>query len=81
MKKLLLIALLIAGCDIFKEVKDDICVLKDNNSNKYDCYPQTDESQCISDSINKELALTYHGNNFDGCQDWCNKNEVECNSW
>jgi len=86
MEKLLLIALLIVGCDLYKKVmglgqesKEGICVLKDENSNKYQCHPQTEESQCISDSINGGFVLTYWGNNFDCCQDWCNENEVECN--
>ena len=71
----LTILLLIAGCALFKE---EICVLKDDNSNKFDCYPQIDESQCISDSENKGFALIYQGKYYENCQDWCNNNDVEC---
>ena len=79
----LIILLLIIGCDNdiiqigFK--KEEICVLKDDDSNKFDCYPQIDESLCKSDAQNKGFALIYHGDKYEDCQDWCNKNEVECN--
>ena len=71
----LIILLLIVGCGIFEE---EICVLKDDSSNKFDCYPQTDESQCISNSQNKEFVLLYQGDKYEDCQDWCNKNGVDC---
>jgi len=70
MKKLLLIALLIIGCDNFFQ-DEGICVLKYTETNSYNCYPQTTESQCITDSEKYDsIIISYWGGNYD-CNEFC----------
>ena len=71
MKKLLLILLLIIGCDTLFEV-EGICVLTNTTTNANNCYPDTTESQCRSDAKNsQEINLRYWGESFD-CNEYCN---------
>ena len=71
MKKLLLTALLILGCDLF-ESEEGICVLINIETNSYSCYPQTTESQCNKDAKrNESIILRYWGERYD-CNEFCN---------
>ena len=66
----LIILLLIVGCDNFFQDKG-ICVLKYMETNSYNCYPQTIESQCIADSEkNNSIIIRYWGENYD-CNEFC----------
>ena len=47
MKKLLIIASLIIGCDDLVE-DEGICVLKHMETNLHNCHPSTTQSQCIT---------------------------------
>ena len=69
MKKLLLI-ILIVGCNNFFH-DEGICVLKYTETNSYNCYPQTTESQCIADSENNDsIIIIYWGENYN-CNEYC----------
>ena len=71
MKKFLLIALLIVGCDTLFEV-EGICVLKYTETNSYICYPDISESHCIADAENNEsIIIKYWGESYD-CNEYCN---------
>ena len=71
MKKLLIILLLIVGCDNFFQ-DEGICVLKYTETNLYKCYPDTPESQCIADSNNNDsIIIRYWGESYD-CDEYCN---------
>ena len=70
MKKLLLIVLLIVGCDHFFQ-DEGICVIKYTETTIYNCYPQTTEFQCIADSEkNDSMIIIYWGENYD-CNEYC----------
>ena len=56
MKKFLLIALLIVGCDTLFEV-EGICVLINTTTNANNCYPQTTGSQYRSDAEKNEAII------------------------
>ena len=58
MKKLIIV-LLIVGCDYFSK-DEGICVLKHMETNSYNCYPQTTESQCIADAKNNDSIIIRH---------------------
>ena len=67
----LIILLLIVGCDNFFQ-DEGICVLKYTETNLYKCYPDTPESQCISDSDNNDsIIIRYWGESYD-CDEYCN---------
>ena len=69
--KLLLIILLIVGCEDFFQ-DEGICVLKYTETNLYKCYPDTPESQCIADSDNNDsIIIRYWGESYD-CDEYCN---------
>ena len=75
----LIILLLIVGCgDIpcaitFSCGDEGICVLKYTETNSYNCYPQTTESQCIKDAKNNESIILRHwGPNYN-CDEFCDR--------
>ena len=71
MKKLLLIILLIVGCDTLFEV-EGICVLINTTTNTNNCYPQKTKSHCRSDAEkNETINLRYWGESYD-CDEYCN---------
>ena len=66
----LIILVLIVGCDNFFQ-DEGICVLRYTETNVYNCYPQTTESQCIADSKrNDSIIIRYWGENYD-CKGFC----------
>ena len=70
MLRRLIILLLIVGCDNFFQ-DEGICVLKYTETNSYNCYPQTTESQCIADSEkNNSIIIRYWGENYN-CNEFC----------
>ena len=72
MKKLLIILLLLVGCDYFFE-EEGICVLRDMVTNSYNCYPDMTESHCIQDAKkNESIILTHWGKNYD-CDEFCDR--------
>jgi hypothetical protein len=78
MKKLLIIVLMLWGCDgipcalTFSCEDEGTCVLKYTETNLYKCYPDTTESQCIGDSDNNDsIIIRYWGENYD-CNEFCN---------
>ena len=69
---ILLFVLLIVGCDYFSK-DEGICVLKYMETNSYNCYPQTTESQCIKDAKNNESIILRHwGPNYN-CDEFCDR--------
>ena len=71
MKKLLIIALLIVGCDTYFE-PEGICVLINTETNTNNCYPQRPEAQCKSDAeMSETIHLRYWGESYD-CDQYCN---------
>ena len=78
MKIILLILLLICGCDTFFEI-EGICVLTNTTTTINNCYPYTTESQCKDDAkMNESIFLRYWGDSYE-CEEYCgnlNPNEA-----
>ena len=69
MKKLLLIALLIVGCE---DESVNICVIKHQITSNpfYFCYSDISEAVCNASGEKENKYLKYHGNNYT-CEEFC----------
>ena len=84
MKKLLIIALIIVGCEYNFFQDEGICVLKYTETNLYNCYPDITESQCMADSENNDSNfIRYWGENYN-CDEFCSEETTPsdtCNTY
>ena len=79
MKKLILIAILIVGCEGLTNFvnKEGICILKDITIPKILCFPQVTESTCYGNTNDNLTFIDWKQNQ--NCNEYCNSViDVEC---